>query len=315
MKNLLQLVALLLAGTILQLSCLQAQDEIATPSQAHWDTSDFSRVEEVVDQLLENHPPQEVLLVVDIDNTLLAMNQDLGSDQWFNWQSDLLTNQPQSPNLVADDFAGLLRVQGDLFALSGMHPPEPSLPEIVNRLQDEKGVTTIVLTSRGPEFRSSAERELRQNGYQVCDSTSPLQVREKRGNFKPYQLQSPDAHGLNAEIISTLGEKPRDVSFSSGIYMTAGQHKGYMLKTLLARSFVERLADRKRTFSAIVFVDDHEKHTNRMRDAFAGDPVELTTIHYMQEDGNVDNFENSNKAHVIRDWNRLRDFLDHVLVK
>ncbi len=89
-----------------------------------------------------------------------------------------------------------------------------------------------------------------------------------------------------------------------------------MLKTLLARSYVEGERDhRNREFSAIVFVDDHEKHTTRMQEAFAADEIDLLTIHYMQEDGNVKNFNDSSKSHVIRDWNKLRGFLNTVLVK
>ncbi len=150
---------LCLVGIQLLAGQLLGQDANVTSIKEHLDTSDFSRVEDAIDQLQESHQANEILLVVDIDNTLLAMNQDLGSDQWFNWQSDLLKDEPMSPDLVASDFAGLLRVQGDLFALSGMHPPEPSLPEIVNRIQNEKGITTVVLTSRGPDFRGAAECE------------------------------------------------------------------------------------------------------------------------------------------------------------
>ena len=35
----------------------------------------------------------------------------------------------------------------------------------------------------------------------------------------------------------------------------------------------------------------------------------------MQEDGNVANFNDSSKQHVIRDWNRLDEFIQTVLVK
>ena len=40
-------------------------------------TSDFVNVQKKIDQLLNRYRPQEVLLVVDIDNTLLAMNQEM----------------------------------------------------------------------------------------------------------------------------------------------------------------------------------------------------------------------------------------------
>ena len=128
----------------------------------------------------------------------------------------------------------------------------------------------------------------------------------------PFDPSQTDAHGLSADIITTVLKKARPVTYANGIYMTAGQHKGYMLKTLLARAVTTEKTTR--SFKAIVFVDDHDKHTNRMHDAFAGDSIELYTYHYMQEDGNVLNFERSSKSHVIRDWNRLKEFIETVIV-
>ena len=65
---------------------------------------------------------------------------------------------------MAKDFAGLLEAQGMLYNLAKMHPPQKDLPAIIGRLQG-LGIHTLVLTSRGPEFRVATERELRQNGY------------------------------------------------------------------------------------------------------------------------------------------------------
>ncbi len=295
---------IVLIGTITVVAQQQSQD---TPRIVkRFDTSDFSQVNKFVNEAIAKHSAASTLLVVDIDNTLLAMNQDLGSDQWFNWQSDLLSNNPESADLVASDFAGLLSVQGTVFALSGMHPPEPELPRLLRSIQDA-GVTTVVLTSRGPEFRNAAERELKNNDYDLARADTVLKIDEvRRGLFKPYVVSKPEHHGLSAEVMAQLGP-PRDVSYANGIYMTAGQHKGYMLKTLLARS--------NRSFKTIVFVDDHGKHTDRMHDSFANDTLDLATFRYGQEDGNVSNFNKSSKKHVVHDWNRLKAYIDQVLVK
>jgi hypothetical protein len=121
---------------------------------------------------------------------------------------------------------------------------------------------------------------------------------------------------LSEQIVAEVLKQPRSVSYANGIYMTAGQHKGYMLKALLARAVVSaEQPTESRSFKAIVFVDDHDKHTNGLHDAYEHDSIDLVTYHYMQEDGNVHNFESSSKQHVIRDWNRLKDFIDAVLVK
>lgn len=269
-------------------------------------TADFSRVVDKTKELLKRYSKEDVLVVVDVDNTLLAMNQDLGSDQWFNWQTGLLQDEPNSPDLVAADMGGLLGVQGTLFSLSKMHPPEPKLPEHISTIQ-QLGLTTVVLTSRGYGFRDATERELKRNGYELA-STAP-RIEEVRGLFKPFDPDRPDAHGLSQVIIDEIKGSLRTVTYSNGIYMTAGQHKGYMLRTLLARM------EPKKDYKAIVFVDDHEKHTTRMHAAFDGSPIQLATFHYTREAGNVSNFDSSQKRHVVEDWQRLEDFVESVLVQ
>ncbi len=298
---------------LLSAPLLLAQEAQQKRVKEKHDTSDFVLVQQSIDTFLNDIEPEKILLVVDIDNTLLAMNQDLGSDQWFSWQEGLLKNEPASPHLVAPEFEGLLRVQGILFGLGGMHPPDPNLPKMIARIQSQ-GVATVVLTSRGPEFRNAAERELKNNGYRFDQPENRLEIVEKRGNFRPYDAAKPDEHGLSQQTMEILGD-PRDVSYANGIYMTAGQHKGFMLKTLLARAVSDEKPDQKREFEAILFVDDHQKHTDRMHAAFQSDALSLVTFHYMQEDGNVANFDRSSKQHVIRDWNRLNEFIQTVLVK
>ena len=291
------------------------QDDVqVVPERKSLTTADFSRVNSIVRGFVSKHGSDQVLLVVDIDNTLLAMNQPLGSDQWFNWQDGLLRSSPDSPDLVASNFEGLLEVQGTLFALSGMHAPEPDLPNLIREIQDW-GVTTIVLTSRGPGFRDAAERELRRNGYRFDESR--LHIREKRGLFIPFDPDQPSKHGLTAAIVAILNDRLAAVTYSNGIYMTAGQHKGYMLRTLLARAVDDKPTPNvARDFSAIVFVDDHVKHTERMQEAFENDAsIDLATVRYSREDGNVSNFKQSSKRHVVDDWDRLRGFLTGVLVK
>lgn len=276
-------------------------------------TADFSRVVKTVQELVAKHSSEQVLVVIDIDNTLLAMNQHLGSDQWFNWQSGLLQSDPGSTDLVAKDFDSLLDVQGTLFSLSGMHPPQPELPAHVKTIQ-ESGVTTVVLTSRGPGYRDASERELKSNGYDLAKTA--LRIDEKRGLFMPFDPERPDAHGLSAQIIESIKGRLSPVTYSNGIYMTAGQHKGYMLRSLLARAIPNNGARHEaRAFRAIVFVDDHEKHTTRMHEAFEEFPIDIATFRYSREDGNVSNFHASSKRHVVDDWNRLHDFINGVLVK
>lgn len=272
----------------------------------HRETPDFRAVHSHVLDLIKQYGPQKVLVVLDIDNTLLALNQDLGSDQWFNWQENLLKQSPKSPHLVAPDFNGLLKVQRILHTLSQMHPPEPLLPELITDLK-KKGCTFVLLTSRGPEIRDATQRELSRNGYDFTKVS--LKIHEPvRGRFLPYTFDRRKKPLLPPELLKRLtAGKPRLVSYAEGIFMTSGQHKGLMLRSLLART--------DRHFEAICFVDDHEKHSKRMRAAFKGSKIDLSTFRYSREDGNVAAFHRSNKHHVVQGWRKLKSILTETFIE
>lgn len=257
-------------------------------------TANFTDVINRTKAEIAQHGAENVLLVVDVDNTTLAMDQPLGSDQWYGWQYDFIFRNAESEFRVAKDLNELLKIQGILFALGSMHSPEHEQPKMVAEIQ-EAGCSTIVLTSRGPEFRNATERELEHNGYDFNDSA--LKINEPiRGGFLPYDKARPNTHGLSKQELGTLRD-PRLVSYSQGIFMTAGQHKGFMLKTLLARS--------PRNFRAIVFADDHEKHTTRMTAAFADSPITTACFHYVREQPNVKAFNESNKEAIAKQWGKL----------
>lgn len=254
---------------------------------------------------------KNVLAVMDIDNTLLAMDRDLGSDQWFEWQEYLLENEPNSAHLVASDMPGLLRVQGLLFASTTMHPPEPDQPSHVAAIQDLE-VDTVVLTSRGDDFRPSTQRELQRAGYNIAKSAPSISLFQRSGNgpqvtcsrFLPYKYESPTRpFGLMPRELELfdLSKKPREVSYGDGVMMTAGQHKGAMLLVLL--HLIEK------QYSAIVFVDDHGRHVSRVYDALVRRGIEVTTFHYTHEDSRVERFAYGDKGQVTREWRRIERVL------
>lgn len=296
---------------VLNLGLIQSQLAAQRPIRKHVTTDRFTDVIEQVNLFAADHGPENVLMVVDLDNTLLAMNQDLGSDQWFTWQEGLLNGNNDQEALAASDFAGLLRTQGILFSLSSMHPPEAELPKMIAE-QVQRKICVVILTSRGKEYRDATNRELQANHYSITAST--LEIDEKRGAFEPYDSESPVLYGLTADITSQLGP-PRSVTYSDGIYMTAGQHKGYMLKTLLARHPRASKDQPFANFKAIVFADDHVKHTDRVRSAFADDPIDLATFRYSKEDAQVERFKASSKQTVIQKWNQLRGVIQSTFAQ
>jgi hypothetical protein len=266
-------------------------------------TEDFRDVAAAVAEYADEFGPQHVLLVLDIDNTLLAMNQDLGSDQWFEWQKHLLDHEPRSRHLVADSFAGLLDAQGLLFNLGRMHPPQPDLPRIMRRLQN-MGIHTLVLTSRGDEFRVATERELRRNGYDFATSALPV-GRLPRGMYLPYDLENLSDDGLAERDVQAFGmTDPKPVSYENGLYMTAGQPKGAMMLAILHHARPE--------IRAMVYADDHIRHVAYVFAAMAGRNREITAFHYTREEARVKRFQYGDKEGVSRRWRKLYRTLEEV---
>ncbi len=267
------------------------------------ETDDFADVAAAVTEYADKVGPERVLLVLDIDNTLLAMNHALGSDQWFEWQSYLLNHEPRSKLLVADSFQGLLEAQGVLYNLGRMHPPQKNLPALVRQLQ-KSGVPTLVLTSRGDEFRVATERELVRNGYDFAASALP--VRDlPHGRYRPYNLRAPANDGLTQKEVTAFRlSEPRPISYSNGIMMTAGQNKGAMLLTILHRATVD--------IDAIVYADDHIRHVNAVYAAAVGRDQEVAAFQYTREDANVKKFQYGSKRDVHCRWRRLSCTLGEV---
>jgi len=257
---------------------------------------DFSEAGAAVEAYAAEFGAERVLLVVDIDNTLLAMDEPLGSEQWFDWQTYLLKNEPHSPDLVADSFPGILQAQGRLYARGRMHAVQRDLPAIVAGIQ-AAGAAAVVLTSRGEEFRGATERELTRNGFDF--GRSPLETRDDEDwLYMPYDPAEPAAAGISAREVSTLKlEQPQEVSYRNGIMMTAGQHKGIMLVTLLHRA--------AEPVQAVVFVDNRADHVAGVIDQMGEEGIAATGLVYQREDNNIKAFVYGSKDAVSSQWRAL----------
>ncbi len=227
---------------------------------------DFAAVERAALDLGAKYGTDRVLLVFDMDNTLLSMDQDFGSDEWFTWQRTLAADDPAK-------IKALTEIQGILFDLSAMHPPEPGVqPRVVAALQD-RGFAAIVLTGRSPLYRSATERELGRNGFDFSKTAVGPQG-GFGGSFLPYDSRNAEASGF---ILPCDREwmplpAPQKVSYQNGIMMTAGQDKGLMLRSILNRS--------GRHFAAVLFVDDSAGNLKAVTKAFSCAAVEVVPVLY-----------------------------------
>ncbi len=223
----------------------------------------------------------DILVVFDIDNTLLAMEQGLGSDQWYEWQKERLASEPCDERVVGNRLA----VQGAMFFASAMRKTQANAPQLVRRIQDE-GITVIALTSRGVGFRLQTFRELRRNGY----------------DFRRTAI-GPDG-GWPDDFLPDNGIRP--ARYEDGVFLTTGQHKGAMLKALLDRTQTPMPA-------AILVLDDKQANLDAVIETFSALDVPVRAWRYAGEDRNVADFD-ENIAHAM--WQQLRPALQtiqHVL--
>lgn len=270
-----------LSGALLLAACASAPtaDEMRVPAleplqNVLAETEDLAMVAEEALQLADQLGRDRVLVVFDIDNTLLAMEQGLGSDQWYYWQKDLSETDPCSGLLVGDR----LKVQGALFFASAMRPTQPDAAAQLQRLQ-EAGLPVIAVTSRGPEYRLQTFRELRRHGMAFWPSALP----PERG--------WPDA------FVPEGGS--RDSRYEDGVFLTAGQDKGVMIQALLAKTGAAAPA-------VIVIVDDKQGNLDDVLTAFQGTKTVVHAWRYTREDANVAAFDGTAAA---ADWEALRPAL------
>ncbi len=223
------------------------------------ETADLADVSRDALLLAEQVSSGNVLMVFDIDNTLLAMEQPLGSDQWYEWQSHLSKEDRCNPWNVGNRFA----VQGALFFAGAMRPTQADAARQLRTIQ-ERNITTIAVTSRGPAYRLQTFRELRRNNYSFS-----------RSAFGPV--------GGYAQSFVPV-ENGRLTRYEDGVFMTAGQHKGQMLNTLLEKTGTNMPA-------VIVMADDKQKNLDQMINTFSALDVPVHAWHYTGEDLNVQNFD------------------------
>lgn len=245
-------------------------------------TKSFAQIQQFIAAKSAAVGVENILIVYDFDNTLMAMDQDIGSDQWYNWQSELLRAK-KTKNAVATTRSELFEIHYKISALGKMHFVEAQIPEIVKSIQSLK-IKSIILTSRGSILRNDIESEL-----------GAAELEFRKSAFGP-------EGGFPGNFIPEGLENAREISYMDGIIMGSGQHKGKILKAILKKT--------SNSFKTIVFVDDTLKNIENMENELKTD-VDLYTFFYTHEQERVEKFsKDKNKAKL--EWKRLKLAIDLV---
>lgn len=258
------------------------------------DSTTFIDVQKIVATKQKEYGIDQVLLVFDIDNTLLTGEEDLGSDVWYQWQTGVY---PELSPTGDDALKGqcLLNAIGLLYELSPMKPTEPQVPDM---LQDwaARGFTIMALTSRGPAFRAATERELSlatsskgQSLLTTLSSHALAPLGEPTPTYRfPVISKGKSRQSDNAKAIQ------REMSYMNGVMMTSGMHKGSMLEVILQKT--------NRHFNAIIFVDDTRKNVDRLKESFdKRENIDLSVVYYthIEEQRKHENEQETGEAVVL----------------
>ncbi|WP_425062045.1 DUF2608 domain-containing protein [Pyruvatibacter mobilis] len=262
-------------------------------------TSSLAAAKELALELAESRSPSEVLVVFDIDNTLLTSAQDFGSVPWFDWQDQIRKKSEcvayAVPNKQIYNIVRLGYASGD------MVETESTTDELIDELANVNGFPVMALTARGPDNRDATMRELEEDGLVFptapsCKGDGGWLCQGER-IISGKELETRAAGNQQLEMGSY-----RNLSFNDGVMMVTGMNKGVMLRLLLDEI--------KEDISAVVFVDDGPKNIIHIQDAFANDSaVEVRPMLYTRFDeanaaylSDTDRLENS-----IAQWHMMSD--------
>ncbi|MEM1243835.1 MAG: DUF2608 domain-containing protein [Pseudomonadota bacterium] len=266
-------------------------------------TNNFETVVQKVLQLIQRYGKDQVLLVLDNDNTLTTMPQYLGSVVWLDWQFQLLKATPDNAYLVGRDTQQLLAAQRLLFRTSKMQLTEPRLDLLIKKIQDT-GIHVIVLTARSPVLSNITQIQFKQNNLQFL--TSALTPKKGfAGTYLPYEKNNLAAYGVTKQQAKQLRlPKPRPVRYENGVFYASDQNKGIMLETLLHKT--------KHHFKAIIFIDDRLYNVEAMYNVFKNKPVDIVVYRYTRLDKFNKDFSQAEKLKTYKQWQKLQKTLERV---
>ena len=200
---------------------------------------DYGNINQTILEKVKQYGAENVLVVLDIDNTILTSDTDLGSDIWYQWQNDELDVKPTPEQKLAKDCLYKEAI-GLLYELGRMSLTDSLLPGYIETWQ-KNGITLFALTSRSPDYRAATEREL--NRYDIHLNITELHTNE------------------GERLILTDSVSKRKMSYINGIMMTSGLNKGLMLDSILDTAGM--------SFRSIIFVDDTPKNIEAVKANFS----------------------------------------------
>lgn len=258
----------LLGASLLGVAPPVAAHEAGPPAVMRAEIDDLAGAIEAAKAARMGASQGRVLLVLDIDNTLLTMPQYLGGDRWFNHHVSRIA-AGTDPDFA--DVSALIAAQTALFGLASMEPTQPGIPELLSEAR-AAGVDVFLLSARGPDLYDATRRELDRNAIRFdAPYACAFFLCTGNGVYGDREIRA---------ALAAIGENPpaspyRNILIRDGVMLVAGQDKGVMLKLLMA-------AIGGRGYAGVVVADDGQRNIDAL--AASGNPVPLSLFHYRRID-------------------------------
>ena len=241
-------------------ACATGQVALPTNTAVKYNVKSLGEFELAVNDYA-NKNNNNILVVFDIDDTLLVSTSFFGGDTWFRWQDgDAIDHKDGGvENIVpADEIKCMYQKLGVFYELAQQKPTESGTASVVSRLQATFKV--MALTSRSPGYRFGTERELdRANiDFSKTHLLSPIQA-------LAYDFDD--------------GSRTARVSYENGVAMTTGLNKGLVLQDLLTKL--------GKSYSAIFFIDDGKSNVTKMEAAWRNQKSFVSIYHYIGVDKTI----------------------------
>jgi len=230
-------------------SCSSNLQQVSDPIRSVKEIDDISVIRSVLNNLSES----SVLLVLDIDDTLLTSREFFGSDKWYEWQKEI--GDEKAP-CVFDILGIVFEIGTNKLAQEKDENIKENTLEVIESISTD----ILVLTARSEKYRASTSRELIRNGFSFSEN-------HLNANYQPVRFEAKER------------DRKTYVSYMDGVFMVSGMNKGEMLLDLLRR--IERYYD------VIVFVDDKLKNIKNMKNALHEKNIDLYAFHYTRVDKSI----------------------------
>lgn len=215
----------------------------------------INKIMELID-LINKHieNKQKILIVFDIDETIISPKPSIGSDKWFR---RCMKENPDDIDLLIDKMYYI-------YSMMDFKLVEQDTKKLINVL-DNNLIDYFCLTARNPLFTSHTIKHLTDAG--VNDTF----VRNNILNVSDC-LDIKLKNTVKDNFVSSYG-----IRYLDNICHSSGNHKGEIITHILENHYE---STQECNYDVIIFIDDSDRNINKVYDSFLQDDCYKSSINY-----------------------------------